>query len=74
MRAFLRRRRWWLLAAGFLLAAFIAALFVARNPDDGSKQVWEMVQLGMTRGQLDEILARIPPVRDPAKPVFDNSY
>ena len=74
MRAFLRRWRWRLVAAGFLLAVFVAVLFMARDADDGSKAPWEMVQPGMTWEQVGEILARSPPYPTQQSAFFDKSY
>jgi hypothetical protein len=68
------RWRWWLLGTAVLLAVFVAAKFMARDPDDGSKRVWETVQPGMTRIQVDEILARNSPYRTQRGSAFDNSY
>jgi len=74
MRAFLWHRRWWVLAITVLLAALGAALFVARDADDGSERAWKMVQPGMTRGQVDEILARTPPYMTQQGSALDKSY
>jgi hypothetical protein len=56
MRAFLRRRRWCLLAAGFLPAVFVAVFLLVQDPD-GSRAALEHVQPGMAREQVVAILS-----------------
>jgi hypothetical protein len=55
MRAFLRRRRRWLLQAALLVAVSRGLLFLARDPD-GSEAALKRVRVGMTVAQVKETI------------------
>ena|ERR1700732_1568094 len=63
MRAFLRRWRWWLWgsAACVLALSVPGALYFFAEESDGSEEVLDRIQLGMTLEQVCEVLGVEPP-------------